>query len=349
MKTKLSIASVVSLAMTQFTNAMETTAPQQFHHSEIVEQNTTQSAVELKPLKFTLPNDIFRQFVLECPAKSRIRMRSVNTFTRDAVDKAHEAGKYLEELVFELAIHNKIYMNLRIMDPIQDDANDSDSGSEEPCFEGSYTVVNKLPKDIGELHNWCQNGYQLAEGEESVFECFTNQTCAMSTIDYSFRLFCFGIHNGYLPLVRYTLDQHNNFWNREKMSKQLRFDIGRENYSLSAFLILKDYGHILEFAIKNQKFCDFTFGTELKNGVGNTPLHSLAKWGKVAMIRRFLKEEKLVALCLLPENIKGDGGKDPAEIAAEIKQSPEIIDLFKRAIEKAAIENAEKTTIETII
>src|SRR5438477_12459361 len=102
---KHKITASLTLAISTLTNAMECDSPQQGNSSEIIEQNTIQSGMELKPIKFILPKDIYRQFLLECPTKSRIRMRSVNKFTRDAVDKAHESGKYLEELVFELVLY----------------------------------------------------------------------------------------------------------------------------------------------------------------------------------------------------------------------------------------------------
>lgn len=266
-----------------------------------------------------IPNDILLKIIQECPAKFRVKIREVNQFTRTSLDAPNEKQKAQEEIAFDLVLQHKIYMTYQ-----------------KRHLSGTETYFlpkpkHKLPKGISDMHDWCQNGYQFPFTEEPHYQYLTNGSYRMSTADYSFRLFCFGIHNGILPLIRYTLDQHSNFWNQADIVKKLRFDFAKTNYSLTAFLILKNDVPAFEISISNQDFRNFAFGTALKNGMRNTPLHTLAKYGKEPMISWFLGKHDLLDICLHPDNLYGEDHLTPSQIAKRTDKPEDVIALFLEA------------------
>lgn len=233
---------------------------------------------------------------------------------------ATEQGRLLEKTVFNLILENKIYVNL------MDTSNLNNRPGHAYCIG---RIVQKLPKDIEEMRSWCANGYQLGEDEKPRSEILTNPRYRLSTEHYSFRLFCYGIHNGCLPLVQYVLTNHNNIWDRKDLREELSFSMENTSFTLITYLIKRDYLDMFDYLIRNREFQDYSFGVGIKNGVGNTPFHTLAKYGSQAMIERFLKEHDLVNLCMNSDNLRGENKMDPLQLAESLGRPEPILSLFR--------------------
>lgn len=342
MKQKLSvIAAALILATPSFTNAMEPAEQKGFFPWYVDNpRSDIPLPLPLHPVGFPfvkltppfLPNrhpmecrlaiETYLKIVFECTTKTLTRLRGVNRFTRDVIDRTQE------EFVFKVVTDRKIALLLDV-----DDA-------------PHHRIVGKLPQNSEELTTWCSKGYPCVEGERLHDEHRTSNnlyTLWFTTEQYSFKLFCYGIHNGCAPLVSYIMGHHNNFWERKHLFQELFFSLKEEKrkqhegqkvdsyvYPLMDYFMKQDFVDIMDFAINNKELRKF-FGIGI--GAGQfTPFHSLAQYGSKAMIMRFLSEEKLVSLCLDPKNIKDRDGKYPTEIAIEGGRSQEIIDLLRMEI-----------------
>lgn len=244
-------------------------------------------------------------------------------------NKEHRQGKrkqddreQLEAEVFELVIKNNITVNI-----LQNADREGKNGH--GCCLGQ--TVSKLPKNKEELRQWCTQGYQYKENEGPDINSLFNPQ-ALPSGQYSFHLFRFGVHTGSLPVVQYILGYHNHFWSQADLSDKLSFSLGKDNFTFMTYLIKKDYVEIFDYLTRSQEFKDIAFGPKLKNAMGNTPLHTLAKYGSKAMIERFLKEQDLVDLCLKSENISGENGANPLQIAQRMSRPEEISSLFEEPV-----------------
>lgn len=178
-------------------------------------------------------------------------------------------------------------------------------------------------------------------------------------------LFYNGIDLGVLPFVRYTLENHNSFWTRKDLRRELTFYLSRiavsvgnipimeknksynpnhldtqqrnsfenSSFTLITYLILKNEISLFDYMIQPPDVRNFSFGVGSKNGVGNTPFHTLGKYGSEAMIQRFLKEDDLVTLCLNVDNIQGEYGQgeenlNPVQLAQKFNRPQTVIDLL---------------------
>lgn len=234
-----------------------------------------------------------------------------------------EALLQLESLVFDLIKENDITMNLL------DTSNVNNRPGMAYCLGSSHS---KLPQNLEELRNWCAKGYQLGENENFNSDTLTNPRKLLSTAHYSFRLFCYGIHNDYLPLIRYVLEYYNNIWERKDLSDELIFSLHDNSYTMITYLIKRDFISIFDYLIQNKDFRSYTFGSGIKNGMGNTPFHTLAKYGSLEMLQRFLREKELVNLCLNSENIAGENGMNPLQIAQSVERLVEIINVLSAVV-----------------
>ena len=223
----------------------------------------------------------------------------------------------LEDDVLTLITEHKIFMNI-----LETDADKTNS-------EGQAQSVEKCPKNRGELYRWCAEGYQYGQNEAPDPKFLTNPDWMVSTEHYSFRLFCFGVQGAFLPLIRYVMECHNNIWDRVDLEIELKFIIDYNTFNLMTYLIKADCINIFDYLVRYKEFKTFAFGTILKNYMGNTPLHTLEKYGSKSMIECFLAKSDLLDLCLQPDNIHGERGMTPLEISQKMQRSPEIIDLFK--------------------
>lgn len=223
----------------------------------------------------------------------------------------------LEDDVLALIIEHKISMNILETDPDKTNS------------EGEPQSIEKYPENREELYRWCAEGYQYGQNEAPNLKFLTNPEWMLSTEHYSFRLFCFGVQGACLPLIRYVMECHNNIWDRVDLETELKFPIDYTTFNLMTYLIKADYIDIFDYLVGYEEFKTFAFGTILKNYMGNTPLHTLAKYGSKSMIECFLAKKELMDLCLQPDNIRGERGMTPLEISQKMQRSPEIIDLFK--------------------
>lgn len=235
-----------------------------------------------------------------------------------------EKRQRLEILVFDLVKKNGIGINLL-------DTSNLNNGHSGPCCIGRD--IKKLPQDIEELHNWCAKGYQFGENEKSLAHMlWGNSQNGSLTEQYSFQLFLHGIQYGGLPLIQYVLEYHNNFWDRKNLGRELQFSLENNCYTMITYLIKRNFLEIFDYVIKSEDFRDFTFGPGMKNAMGNTPFHTLAKYGSQEMIARFLEEKDLVDLCLNADNIKGEKGLNPLQIAESLEKPEEILNHLREAI-----------------
>lgn len=262
--------------------------------------------------------------------KSSQLLPSMKNETTDVLTQPNtEGGLRLEKQVFDLIHSENISMNIF-------NRSDLDNGPSMPYCLGDPLSI--LPQNIEELRSWCAKGYQFKENESRRTNFLTHPDRQMSTEHYSFRLFCYGIHKGCLPLVQYVLTYHNNIWHRSELRNELSFSesfaFGSKIYTLITYLIVTDQTQIFDYLLTIKEFRDFSFGPGSKNGVGNTPFHTLAKYGSETMIERFLKEKDLVSLCLNPENIKGEGEMNPLQVAKKYERDNRIIGMLEGVVEQ---------------
>lgn len=248
-----------------------------------------------------------------------LRKSSQLRLLEETIPLLTEEQLQLENLVFDLIKKNKITMNLL------DRSNVHNRPGGAYCLGRMHSI---LPKNIEELRGWCANGYQLAEDEKFDLETLTNPRKLLSTAHYSFRLFCFGVHNECLPLIRYVLEYHNNIWDRKDLSEDLSFSLLNNSYTMITYLIKRDSIPIFDYLIQNKDFRAYTFEAGLKNGMGNTPFHTMAKYGSLEMIQRFIREKELLDICLNSVNISGEDGKSPLQLAQSLARPIEIIDVL---------------------
>ncbi len=277
---------------------------------------------------------------MEKPAQkmSNSEISKKDNVLQNSVDKGHLEGNVLEELVYDLVIQNKIYMELyKHVEP------KSFGGFRQ--LTDDWCQVKKLPQSIEELREWCAKGYPFGKNERVSFD-----NGGYSTEFYSFWLFHYGVINNSLPLVRYALDQHNNFWNpQRKLKRMLSITVFKEIPTHLSYIVENDFIEIFDFALKNEEFCKFSFGDGLLEcyGKGRKPIKNInliyiLKLGSKAMITQFSQDKRLVDICLNVNNINGEGKINPVELAKELGRPQEIVDIIENAIE-----SIKKTTTET--
>lgn len=223
-------------------------------------------------------------------------------------------GLALEQNVFQLIHDSKICINLL-------DTTEKEARAWSPPYDYVSPKVKKLPADIEEMRRWCAEGYHCAEFEEPE---------KLNEVHYTLKLFMFGVQNNKVPLVRYILEYHNNIWDRLHLSDELMFEYtDKVSCTLVTYLIRKDYIELFDFLIQNKSFIKYCFQDNLKNGVGNTPYHTMAKYASYDLIKRFQQERELLELCLSPQNFNGEDCRSPLSLAKRMHRSPEIIGLFE--------------------
>ncbi len=254
---------------------------------------------------------------------SQLRLLDGNQEPKAIAQPLFDEKSQLETMVFDVVKKMGISINLL-------DTSNLNNGHGGPCCIGRD--LKKLPQDIEELRNWCAKGYHLGENESSLARILGNSQNNSRTEQYSFQLFLYGIQHGSLPLIQYVLQYHNNFWDRKNLSRELQFSLEQTRYTMITYLIKGGFFEIFDYIIKSKEFRNFTFGSGMKNAMGNTPFHTLAKYGSPAMIERFLREKDLVDLCLNVDNIKGEKGMNPLQIAESLAKSEGILNLLREAI-----------------
>jgi hypothetical protein len=211
--------------------------------------------------EYTVPKELLVCAILKCPIERQIQMRSINHFMRDSVDKAHEKGQLLEELVYARVIHNTIYLKvgIRIEEPkehygIHNGAGIHDGAARYDCY-----ITQKLPQNIGEFRDWCINGYKYKfDLNEDNTDHHALCTISWDRSYYSFALFKYGIIHNCLPLIRYTLEPCKKILK----SRVWLTDLIKEQFNLKCYLLSKSDENIPAFLCRDAEFMKLFFNDD---------------------------------------------------------------------------------------
>jgi hypothetical protein len=252
-----------------------------------------------------LPQELLPPIILPLPFFDRLKVREVSKIWQTTVDSIHKSGPYLEELVYAISQHKSVTLVLKRIETLE-------------CYPSreKVTYEYKLPNSLEMFRNWCSKGYE--EGSEYGYESgyFTN---------YSPTLFKFGIENNYVPFVNFVLEQYPATVTKSSLT-DIDFEIEGAKSKLFTYVFRKNSVGLFDVLIRNEAIRDICFKDtdNFKNHLGNTPLHTVIKYGSPDMIKKFLGQTELMEICLAPENIKGAEGKNPLQFA-EMREDSQII------------------------
>lgn len=150
----------------------------------------------------SLPAEIFSELIHYLPVEDRLRLRPTCQIICRDLDKLHEGGIYLEELVFSL-IQKKQY-GLFVLRPEEPEPQKRRDTLEIIEMVETFYSDFKVPSSLQELQLMCEGKEYSPWLDHSPRDMFGGAK-------YTFWLFMYGVRDGFIPLIRYSLGHSKTF------------------------------------------------------------------------------------------------------------------------------------------